>query len=81
MIETKKHTICRRDIHPDWGGSVLWFEDGMGLKVRDEDIWRSGLQKTCAYDLVGAVATIELVDGRWLLARIESAKVIGGIAP
>lgn len=74
MIEKRKHIVARMQIRPECAAREMWFEDGMAVWVNDVDMDRairaSGITDHAVF-VPGATATLEKVEGRWLLARLE----------
>lgn len=77
MIETRTHVVARMQHRAECAASEMWFEDGTAVWVNHRDMDRareaSGL-RNCAVCVTGATATLENIEGRWVLARLELAK-------
>ena len=76
-LETRQHVVARMQHRIEFDLSEMWFEDGMAVAVtrREMDIAMraSGLADQAVL-VTGATATLEKVEGRWVLARLELKK-------
>lgn len=74
MIEKRKHVVARLQPRMEAAATEMWFEDGMAAWVSWPDMDRalraSGITDQAVL-VTGATATLENVEGRWLLARLE----------